>query len=120
MFRNIDRACSIILAIGGIGHGFFGTLMMSPLTSEITLWSFSGSLAVWCIAAMNWLRTSRRGDFALALCALIGALTWAVLMAWLMWLRNWWTDPRPVGFVIVCGLLAIFRVRDLFERRPEN
>ena len=30
-------ACGVLLAIGGIGHGVFGTLMMSPLIAETTL-----------------------------------------------------------------------------------
>lgn len=114
--RVFDRALSILLAIGGAGHGFVGTLLSSPLTERVTLWSFSGSLAIWAIAGLNWLRSGRPGDRLLALFALLGASSWALMMVWLMEIAEMWGDPRPWSFIVICLLLALRSARDAARR----
>jgi len=118
MLKWIDRAAALLLAFFSAGHGIVGTLMSSPLTESATMWSFSGSVAAWAIAALNWLRTGRPGDRPLAFWALIGALTWIGLMLWLMEVAQMWSDPRPWLFVGACAVLAAFGALDLARGRP--
>lgn len=106
--RGFDLFLIWLLALGGVGHGFVGTLLSSPLTEPITLWSFSGSLAVWLVAALHWMRRRHPGDRVIAWFAAIGAVSWALLMVWLMAIADMWADPRPWGFILVCLLLACF------------
>lgn len=113
----IDRACAVLLALFSAGHGIVGTLFMSPLTEQITLWSFSGSIAAWLIAALNWMRGSRPGDRVLAFWAGLGAVSWIGLMFWLMQISNMWADPRPWLFIVVCGVLAAFSARGIARRK---
>ena len=111
--RKIDRSASVLLAIFALGHAVPGTLMSSPFMDSDTMWSFSGSVAAWAIAVLNWLRASRPGDRPLAAWALAGAVTWIGLMAWLMEAAGMWADPRPWLFVAVCAILAAYSVRAL-------
>jgi hypothetical protein len=118
MLRWIDRSAAILLALFAAGHGIVGTLAMSPLSEEITLWSFSGSIAAWLIAAMNWMRTSRPDDRVLAFWCLAGAVAWIALMFWLMSIRpGFWVDPRPWLFNAVCAVLAAFSLQALLRKR---
>jgi hypothetical protein len=110
--KAIDRLAALLLALAAAGHGFVGTLMSSPLLDSATMWSFSGSVAAWAIAVLNWLRTGRPHDRPLALWSLTGALTWIGLMAWLMEAAHMWNDPRPWSFIAVCTILALFAARD--------
>jgi hypothetical protein len=113
VLRAVDRLAALLLALAAAGHGFVGTLMSSPLLDSATMWSFSGSVAAWAIAVLNWLRAGRPDDRPLALWSLAGALAWIGLMAWLMAAAGMWNDPRPWSFVAVCAILALFAVRDV-------
>lgn len=110
---RIDRTAAVLLAIFAFGHAVPGTLMTSPLLHSDTMWSFSGSVAAWLIAALNWMRASRPGDRPLAAWALAGALTWIGLMAWLMEAAQMWGDPRPWLFIAVSAILAGYSLRAL-------
>jgi hypothetical protein len=110
----LDRICVILLALFSAGHGFMGTLMTSPLMDSDTMWAFSGSVAAWLIAALNWMRGSRPGDRVLAFWAGVGALAWIGLMFWLMQAAQMWGDPRPWLFVAVCAMLTLFSLRAMF------
>lgn len=112
VMKVIDRLAALLLAIAAAGHGFLGTLMASPLFDSATMWSFSGSVATWAIAVLNWLRSGRPHDRVLAAWSLAGALTWIALMVWLMEAAAMWSDPRPWSFVAVCTILALFAARD--------
>lgn len=120
MLKIVDRACVVLLALFSAGHGIAGTLMSSPLDQQITLWSFSGSIAAWLIAALNWMRGSRPGDRVLAFWALIGALSWIGLMFWLMPIAAMWADIRPWLFIAVCAVLAINSLRGLTASGPSQ
>ena len=111
--RRIDRSAAVLLAVFAVGHAVPGTLMSSPLMDSDTMWSFSGSVAAWAIAVLNWLRAARPGDRPLAAWSLAGALTWIGLMLWLMEAAAMWRDPRPWLFVAVCAILAAYSVRAL-------
>jgi Na+/proline symporter len=116
MLRKIDRSASVLLAVFAFGHAVPGTLLTSPFLDPSTMWSFSGSVAAWAIAALNWLRSSRPGDRALAAWALAGALTWIGLMKWLMAAASMWADPRPWLFIAVCTILAVFSLAGALGR----
>lgn len=111
--RKFDHAAAALLALFAVGHAVPGTLLSNPLMDPATMWSFSGSVAAWAIAALNWLRTSRPGDRPLAACALAGALTWIGLMVWLMEAAQMWADPRPWLFIAVAAILAAYSIRGL-------
>lgn len=117
MIKILDRTCVVLLALFSAGHGLIGTLAMSPLDEQITLWSFSGSIAAWLIAALNWMRGSRPGDRVLAFWALVGALSWVGLMIWLMEIAAMWADPRPWLFIAVCAVLSALSLREMLPRR---
>jgi hypothetical protein len=111
--RLLDRSVVVLFVLSAAGHGFAGTLMSDPLTETETLWSFSGSIAAWAIAAFNWLRIDRPGDRALAFLSLAGALCWIGLMLWLMPIADMWNDPRPWVFIAECLALCAFSAGDL-------
>jgi len=116
--RRVDRAASILLALFAAGHGFLGTLATGSWMESATVWSFSGSVAAWMIAGVNWLRAGRPRDRALAAWALAGALGWAVLMVWLALAADMTRDVRIYLFIGVSLVLAGFSTRDL--RRPST
>jgi len=115
--RSLDRAAALLLALLSAGHGFLGTLATAPLMDSRTVWSFSGSVAAWLVAALNWLRAGRPADRALAAWAVAGALAWAGLMVWLAFAADMLTDVRPWLFVGVSVVLAAFGLRDLTALR---
>lgn len=114
--RRLDRAFAVLLAIFSAGHGLLGTLAARPLLESATVWSFSGSVAAWLIAALNWLRAGRPGDRALAAWSLAGAVAWIGLMLWLAVAADMVGDVRIWLFVGTCAALAAFGVRDLLHR----
>lgn len=116
--KIVDRGAALLLALFSAGHGILGTVMSSPLMDADTMWSFSGSVAAWLIAVLNWLRSGRPGDRVIAFWALMGNLAWIGLMVWLMAAADMFGDPRPWLFVAVCVALVAFSMRDLFARPP--
>jgi hypothetical protein len=116
-FRRLDRTCAVLLALFSAGHGILGTLATSPWMEPATVWSFSGSLAAWAIAVLNWLRAGRPSDRPLAAWAVAGAVAWIALMLWLAFAAEMLSDIRIWLFVGVSAVLAAFGLRDLAARR---
>jgi hypothetical protein len=114
----VDRGACLLLVLFAAGHAFIGTLMIRPWTETGTLWSVSGSLAAWMIAALNWLRSGRPHDKALTFWSLVGAVAWICLMIWLMEIAGMWRDPRPWLFILVSLVLSAFSVHGLFGVLP--
>ena len=114
--RLVDRIAVVLLAIFAAGHGIVGTLLTVPLMEVRTVWSFSGAVAAWLVAALNWLRGSRPGDRPLAAWAIAGALAYAALMVWLAFAAHLLDDVRPWLFFIVCLILAAIGFKDLGAR----
>lgn len=113
MLAKVDRAFSWALIILSAGHGFLGTLLSSDLNASSTVWSFSGSIAAWLIAAMNLLRAGRPDDKAIAWVALAGTFSWLGLMFWLAHAAQMWGDIRIWLFVFVSVGLGLFSWRTL-------
>lgn len=109
--KRIDYALAILLIIFSAGHGFLGTLAAEGWDSPESLWSFSGSVAAWLVAAINILRTGRPRDKGVAMVALIGALSWIGLMAWLAVVADMVFDIRIWLFIGTATGLALFSVR---------
>lgn len=116
----LDRILSILLAVFSAGHGFVGVLSTHPFLESSTVWGFSGSIAAWAIAVLNWLRAGRRGDIVIAAWALAGVLVWILLMLWLAAAADMWQDMRIWFFVAACGGLAMFGIRDIMRANRQN
>ena len=112
-----DRVLAVLLAVLAAGHGFVGVLSTQPFLESTTVWGFSGSVAAWAIAGLNWLRAGRPGDVVIAIWAVAGALAWILLMLWLAAAAEMWQDMRIWFFVAVCGGLALFGFRDIMRAK---
>jgi hypothetical protein len=118
--KKLYAASILLFAFGAAGHAFIGTLMMRPWTETATLWSFSGSVAAWAIAALNWLSMSREDDLALAAWAFAGAIAWIGLMFWLMPIADMWGDVRPWLFVAECAVMGAFALATIRRGLAES
>ena len=117
MLKWFDRTLCVLLVLLSAAHGVLGSLMSLPLGDPDTVWHFSGSIAMWLIALLHWLRAARPHDRPLWLWAMVGSLTWIVIMTWFMEVADWWRDPRPWSFVVVCALLTLSAAFQMAVRR---
>ena len=115
MLLFADRTFAVLLAIFSAGHGFLGTLATEPFLDSDTVWAFSGSIAAWAIAVLNWLRAGRPDDKVIAAWAIAGAVSWALLMIWLGFAAEMIGDIRIWLFLVICGGLTIFGLRTLLR-----
>jgi hypothetical protein len=113
----MDRSLSVLLALLAAGHGFIGVLSTEPFLDSHTVWSFSGSIAAWAIAALNWLRAGRPDDIVIAIWAVAGALAWALLMIWLAAAADMFRDIRIWLFVIVSVGLVAFGLQTIYRKK---
>ena len=113
MLLIVDRVLSVLLAVLSAGHGFVGVLANQPLLDTYTVWAFSGSIAAWAIAVLNWLRAGRPNDKVIAAWALAGALSWVLIIIWLAVASDMTRDIRIWLFLVVCGALVVFGLQSL-------
>jgi hypothetical protein len=73
--RLIDRAFCVLLAIGTMGH-LIGSFLFYEIGGGLFVWSLSGAMAAALLVVLNWLRSSRPSDRALAWITLVGNLCW--------------------------------------------
>lgn len=116
----IDRMLSVLLAVLAAGHGFIGVLLTHPLLDSGTVWGFSGSIAVWAIALLNWLRVGRPNDMVIAAWAVVGALSWVLMMIWLAVAADMFHDVRIWLFIVVSGGLAVFGFQTIAHAKANN
>lgn len=116
----IDRILSLLLAVFAAGHGFIGVLLTQPFLDSHTVWSFSGSVAAWAIAILNWLRAGRPNDVVIAVWAVVGALSWVLMMIWLAFAADMIHDIRIWLFIIVSVGLTVFGVQTIVHARAKN
>ena len=109
----VDRLFAVLLAVLSAGHGFIGVLLARPLMDSYTVWAFSGSVAAWAIAVLNWLRAGRPDDIVIAVWAVAGALTWGLMMIWLGVAADMIQDIRIWLFLLVSGGLMVFGLRTI-------
>ena len=120
MAVNIDRIFSLLLAVFAAGHGFIGVLSTQPFLDSDTVWAFSGSVAAWAIAILNWLRAGRPDDVVIAAWAVVGALSWALMMIWLAVAADMIRDIRIWLFIIVSGGLVVFGLQNIAQAKARN
>lgn len=118
MLRVTDYAFSAALILFAAAHGFIGSPATYGWSSPQAVWSFSGTIAAWMIAAVNILRAGRPGDRSLAVVALAGAVAWIGLIVWLASLSGAFSDIRMVLHIGAGTGLAIFSVRSIFLNTP--
>ena len=99
-----------MLALGGIGHGL-GAFKVYGKEPMALLWALSGSFAIFLLAAINLMRTGRKGDRALAWVSAAGCVVWIGFALRVGQLIGNMFDFRPMVNVIVALVLAIFSVR---------
>jgi len=116
----VDRLFAVLLAVFAAGHGFIGVLLARPIMDSYTVWAFSGSVAAWAIAVLNWLRAGRPNDIVIAVWAVAGALTWALMMIWLGVAADMLQDIRIWLFLLVSGGLVVFGLRTIARVKAEN
>ena len=90
-----------------------GVLATQPLLDTYTVWAFSGSIAAWAIAVLNWLRAGRPNDKVIAAWALAGTLSWVLIIIWLAVAADMTRDIRIWLCLVVCGALLVFGLQSL-------
>ena len=116
MLKLIDRALGVLLILGAGGHtyGSINGYGSQPIT---LLWALSASLFILLLGAVHLLRTARPGDRALAWIAVAGAVCQLVAAVVFGQLIGAPVDPRVVGFVLICGGLILFGLKDALGAR---
>ncbi len=107
MLRIVDKAMAALLALGAVGHTW-GSIKAFGDQPVHLLWALCASVLIILVGAVNFLRTSRRGDRTLAWLAAFGSLSWLIAsLAFGVVIHNL-IDFRVVIFVLLSGgLLAI-------------
>jgi hypothetical protein len=107
MLLKLDRALSIVLLLGALGHtlGSVRFYAGEPLT---LLWALCASLLLVLIAAVNLLRTARPLDRALAWVSVAATASWLGVSVAFALVTGKPFDPRVVIFVALSlGLIVL-------------
>jgi hypothetical protein len=117
MMRSLDRALAILLALGAGGHTM-GSLKAFGHRPDELLWALCASLLVLLLAALNYLRTYRAKDRALAWIVAAGMAGWfGAAIAFGLVIHNL-LDPRPVVFSLISLGLIAFSLKDALATGP--
>ena len=111
--RWIDRALSLLLILGGVGHTF-GVLQFYK-DPHTLFWSLVASVLIALLAAVNLLRSWRR-DRALAWIAAGGSAAYFVVTLCFGRLIGDMTDFRVILFGAITLGLTFFSLRDATAR----
>jgi hypothetical protein len=107
MWKYIDRAFAVLLALGaGVGHslGSLGAYGHEPM---LLLWALNASVLGATLGALHLLRSFRPADRALALLLIAPTCAWLISSLCFGWLIGSPADPRVLSFVALClGLIA--------------
>jgi hypothetical protein len=107
--RWIDRALSLLLILGGIGHTY-GVLNFYK-DPHTLFWSLTATLLILLLAAINMLRTWRTADRALAIIASCGSAAYLVFTYRFGQLIGDLTDFRVILFGVLTAGLTLFGLR---------
>ncbi len=109
--RIVDRALSVLLILGGVGHTF-GVLEAYRARPETLFWSLTASLLIFLLAAVNLLRSWRPGDRALAIITACASAGYLVITFRFGQLIGNMADPRVIVFALISLGLVGFGLRD--------
>lgn len=112
MMKTFDRAFCGLLAFAAVGH-LYGTFALTDFGSGLFVWSLSGVLAAMLLAALNFLRSTRTTDRALASITFVGSIAWigiAVLFG--LSIQNV-ADPRVLVHILAAAGTAFFSFKAL-------
>ncbi|SRR5579871_3847128 len=79
MGKILDRLFCGLMALATLGH-LFGTFKLLQPGTGLFVWSLAGVLAAALLTALNFLRSGRPQDKALAWITLAGNLGWVVIV----------------------------------------
>ena len=116
--RWIDRAFSILLVIGGIGHTY-GVLNFYK-DPQTLFWSLTASLLIFLLAAVNLLRSWRPNDRALALTAATATGAYLVSTFFFGRIIGNIADPRVILFGVLTLGLTLFSLRHAVAAAPTD
>ena len=114
MLKLVDRIFCVLLILAACGHTA-GTLIGAQFLSGIFVWSLSGSLAAFLLAALHLVRTSRPDDRVVALIAVVGTCGWILVALGFGASVGNVLDPRAMTHAIVSAGLVGFGVRTLMR-----
>ena len=115
MLRYIDRALSVLLILGAIGHTL-GVMKFYRGQPHPLFWALCETLLVLLLAAVNLLRSWRPEDRALAWIATISSGAYVVVSIEFGMLMGNLLDPRAVVFGLVSLGLVLFGLRSAFAK----
>jgi hypothetical protein len=110
--RWIDRALSLLLILGGVGHTF-GVIDFYKNKPDTLIWSLTDSVLIFLLAAINLLRSGRPFDRPLAVIATCGSIANLVIALEFGRLIGNMTDFRVLLFAIISLGLTAFGLRDV-------
>lgn len=113
--KKLDRVFGGLLFLGGIGHGL-GSYRAYSKDPKTLLWALCASFAVFLLASINLLRTSRDGDRALSWISLAGCLVWIGFVIWFGRLIGNMLDFRPLVNLVITMVLAVLSLRSALKQ----
>ena len=106
----IDRGLSVLLVLGGMGHTY-GVLNFYK-DPHTLFWSLTATELIFLLAAINLLRTWRRGDRTLATVAACASAAYLVFTLRFGQIVGNIADPRVILFGVLAAGLTCFGLRD--------
>ncbi len=113
MLKIVDRILCVLLILGAAGHTY-GSITGYGRQPMMLLWALSASLYIGLLGAVHLLRTFRPGDRSLAMIGAVGALCQLISAVIFGQLIGAPSDPRVIGFVVICTGLIAFSLKDAF------
>lgn len=108
MAKIVDRGASVLLLLGAGLHSV-GVRKFYAANFPAMLWAEIASFAILLLVGINWLRSMRPGDTALAVLSAFAAGGWLVIAAVCsQTLLNGWGDPRFILNALPSAVLLGF------------
>jgi len=112
MVKKLDKMFCILMVMAASGH-LMGTFKMLEPGTGIFVWSLSGVVAALLLASINFLRNSRPQDKTVTALALVGNISWLVIVFLFGQSIGNLFDFRVLFHGVAALGLAIFSLRNL-------